>query len=285
MTERPGRLVLHAMGTEVTIDGPDALQMRQELVRLEAILTRFRESPVTRLNRAGRLRHPDPVLLGALSWAVEACRLSGGLVTPLVGCSMDWHGYRESWSEGVDWQVPEGEPPAIANCGQLEVSEAGIVLPDGAAIDLGGTAKSWIVERVAAGHQDVVIDAGGDVLIDSSKPHDVNLLGGAEDWHLEFPPGRWAVATSSVARRAWRGGHHLLDVRTGRPVKSRWVQATVLARSLKLAEVATKLLLMDAPIPDSLQVEGAWVVDETGTLVEHQMGEPHGTQRDLVPAG
>jgi len=274
------------MGTEVTIVAAGAPAIQREVRRLEAILTRFGDSQVARLNRTDRLEHPAPELVEALSWAVHVATLSGGLVTPLVGRAMEWHGYRESWHADVAWEAPTGTPPAVPPIDMLLVTPDEIVLPPGAAIDLGGTAKSWVVARAAAGHRDVVIDAGGDVLIDSPRPHEVDLPTVTEEWHLTLSPGRWGVATSSVARRAWRGAHHLIDPRTGRPVLSPRAQATAVGRSLELAEVATKLLLMGAPVPAALQVEYAWVVGHDGSLCEHRLeGEAHGADRSFVPAG
>jgi thiamine biosynthesis lipoprotein len=255
------------MGTTIMVQALEARRLVDELRRLEVLLTRFDPAGgVAHLNRAGRLSDPAPELVAAVRWAVEACRLTDGLVTPLVGRSLEWHGYAGSWSEGIDWLAREGEPPPVPPIEHLVVSAEEIILPPGAALDLGGTAKSWAVQRVAAGRDQVVIDAGGDVLIRSRAPSRVNLLGAAEPWYLELPPGAWAVATSNVTRRAWRGGHHLIDPRTGSPARGRWTQATVVGRSLVMAELATKLLLLGAPVPETLQVEQAWVVDKDGML-------------------
>jgi hypothetical protein len=49
---------------------------------------------------------------------------------------------------------------------------------------------------------------------------------------------RRAVATSSILRRRWAGGHHLLQPHTGRPAHSDIVQATVLADCGWRAEAA-----------------------------------------------
>src|SRR5690606_25824273 len=156
---------------------------------------------------------------------------------------------------------------------QLTVSHSEIVLPPGAAVDLGGTAKSWAVERVAAlldatrgPSPELLIDAGGDVLVRSSTGAEIDLLGAAKEWRVILPPGEWAIATSSITHRAWRGAHHLIDPRTGRPASGRWSQVTVVSASLRLAELATKLLLLGAPVPATLLVEQAWVVDHDGTL-------------------
>lgn len=274
-------LTFHAMGTTMSVSAPQAPAAETEFGRLEAILTRFADSTVTRLNRDGRLSDPPPELLEALRWAVDACELTGGLVTPLVGRSLEWHGYRESWREGAPWRAPQGEPPLVPGIGGLRSSRREIALPPGAALDLGGTAKTWAVERVAAlldarhaaeqpdagaGLPDLIIDAGGDVLVRSAVETEVDLLGAAEEWHIHLPAGTWGVATSSLSVRAWHGGHHLIDPRTGRPARGRWTQATVVGRSLRHAELATKLLLFGAPVPTSLGVEQAWLIDRDGAV-------------------
>jgi thiamine biosynthesis lipoprotein len=302
-------LTFRAMGTAVHVRAAEAVAAATEFGRLEAILTRFAESPVTRLNRDGYLSDPPPELLGALGWAVAACELTDGLVTPLIGRSLEWHGYRQTWREGAPWRAPHGEPPAVPPISGLTSSEREIVLPPGAAIDLGGTAKTWAVERVAAlldaryagvqraaaqqqaaaqqrvtGEQratgaempDLVIDAGGDVLVRSAAKTELDLLGAAEEWHIDLPPGTWGVATSSLTVRAWHGAHHLIDPRTRRPARGRWTQATVVARTLRHAELATKLLLFGASVPDSLGVEQAWLIDRDGSV--------RGTRRESVLA-
>jgi thiamine biosynthesis lipoprotein ApbE len=55
---------------------------------------------------------------------------------------------------------------------------------------------------------------------------------------LDLTPRHRAVATSSILRRRWAGGHHLLRPHTGRPAHSDIVQATVLADCGWRAEAA-----------------------------------------------
>ena len=71
--------------------------------------------------------------------------------------------------------------------------------------------------------------------------------------YLECPPGVWGVATSNTLERAWPGGHHLIDPRTGCPLESDLVQVTVIARALTDAEVLTKLAFLDEGRLDTFQ--------------------------------
>lgn len=267
-------LGFRAMGTEVRLRGAGAWRVALEIDRLEALLTRFRPSPLAALNATGRSSDPPAELVAALRWACEAARLSGGLVTPLVLRALEAQGYRRSWPD-VDAPAPARPfpvgtyPPSVPDLLALTVSDDEVALAPGAGIDLGGTGKSWIVERAAAAFEGTfVADAGGDVLVRSDAPVEVAVDGTAEPWHVALPPGRWGVATSSVARRAWHGAHHLIDPRTGLPARGPWVQATAVASSLAAAEVATKLVLLDATIPAALGIAGAWAVDAHGVVVD-----------------
>ena len=269
------QLRVAALGTEVSIVAADPFTVASELQRLAALLTRFQPSPLSRLNQNGRLKNPPVELLEALRWAVEAAHYSNGLVTPLIGRSMEWHGYRRSWP-AVDSPGPGRTPPPVPTLDQLLVTDREVVLPDGAALDLGGSAKSWIVERIAPQATSFVIDAGGDVLVDLPEEFELELAGAEASWHVRLPAGRWGVATSSISRRAWPGAHHLIDPRSGRPAVSRWRQATAVCRSLSHAEIVTKLLIFGAPLPAVLGMERAWVVDAAGQLYSWRPeGSPH----------
>lgn len=263
---------MRALGTDVAIEGCGAEDVAAEVARLEAILTRFRSSPLTELNTAGRLSHPPLELVEALRWALAVADASRGLVTPLVGPLLEWHGYGRSWPDVV---APRpGRPPAIASADEVHVRADLVVLPLGATLDLGGTAKSWIVERASERFRGpFVIDAGGDVWLDRPEPSEIEVdpVAGGAAWHLRLPPGRWGVATSSVLGRAWPGAHHLVDPRTRRPATGRWVQATVVARSLRLAEVASKLVLLDGPL-DGRRFEAAWASTADGRVFAHSPG-------------
>lgn len=263
---------MRALGTDVSIEGRGAKDVAAEIARLEAVLTRFRPSPLTVLNEAGRLADPPVELVEALGWALEVAVATDGLVTPLVGPLLAWHGYARSWP---DVEAPcTGLPPSIASAEEVDVRAELVDLPPGATLDLGGTAKSWIVERASERFRGpFVIDAGGDVWLDRSEPSEIEVdpVAGGAPWHLRLPPGRWGVATSSVLGRAWPGAHHLVDPRTRRPAAGRWVQATVVARSLRLAEVATKLVLLGGPLDDRV-FAAAWASTADGRVFAHTPG-------------
>jgi thiamine biosynthesis lipoprotein len=242
-----GHRTLRALGTEVTLEGADVDRAAAELLRLEALLTRFAPSPLTRLNAEGVLLRPPPELVAALRHALDVARRSGGLVTPMVLPALREAGYRDPWPAPA--RPGSGEPAPLADWRGVHLAKDRIALPFGAEVDLGGTAKSWIAERLSdALGAESLVDAGGDIVVRSGAGTavDVEDVSGSEPSQLLLPPGRWGVATSSVRRRAWPGGHHLIDPRTARPALTRFVQATVVHPSLCEAEVLAKLALFEA---------------------------------------
>ena len=85
-----------------------------------------------------------------------------------------------------------------------------------------------------------------------------------------LPPGRWGVATSGVVRRAWPGGHHLIDPRTGRPADTRFAQATAVHADLRRAETIAKLALLAPDGPGPLRDAAVLVAfDAAGTPWRH----------------
>jgi thiamine biosynthesis lipoprotein len=153
---------------------------------------------------------------------------------------------------------PEGPvgaaaPSPAARWREVAVDHAAgtIARPPGLRLDLGGSGKGHVADRVAAllaPARSWVVDCGGDV-----------RLGGAHDVHVAHPLGGppaarlrladMAVATSSVVRRAWRGEdgarrHHLLDPETGRPAWSGVLAATALAPTALEAETLAKVAVL-----------------------------------------
>ncbi len=264
MARALGTASIGALGTTVTITGINSEATLEELQHLEKVLTRFTDSPLTRLNRDGVLLNPPLELVEALKHALWVADWTGGLVTPTVLSALERAGYEHSWRPDADtaaWKNPGSETSsalilenpvtndaAFTDWRGIEVSADRIRLPAGVRIDLGGTGKTWIADRVSRMLDgDYLIDAGGDIVARQSAPftvavqHPFNL----EPLMLELPAGRWGVATSSTITRAWNGGHHLIDPRTGRPLESRFVQVTVVADRATIAEVITKLAFLD----------------------------------------
>jgi thiamine biosynthesis lipoprotein len=120
----------------------------------------------------------------------------------------------------------------------------------GGAIDLGGIAKGWLADRLAE-------RLGANVLVNLCG--DLYARGGGESgggWPVGFGDKTLLLkdlgaATSGTTKRAWAGGHHLIDPRTGRPAQSDLSEVSVLASTATDAEIYAKVALLlgsrDAP--------------------------------------
>jgi len=154
-------------------------------------------------------------------------------------------------------------------------------------------AKGWIADRalrLLAAARGVAVDADGDVAvrlapgdtmdIGVADPRDPSAMLGLLHLRAAVPwDATYGIATSGVSVHRWqRGAHHLIDPRTGRPAATDVVQATVLARSARDAEVLAKtavILGLD---------EGLTFLEAAGALaavVLTEQGECLATPRSL----
>ena len=260
-------IVLAASGDDLGAIENGFLLARQIIHQYEQRFTRFSEtSELAQINRAagGWFKSSDEMFLVLQ----EAYRLSidtDGLFNPAILPALKQVGYERSMDE-IRISPPRIEPPQVVEKHdfrliQLNVETKSILMPQGMQLDLGGIAKGWIAQQVAQqlakSSSAFAVSAGGDMFL-------INLPKGASDWEisLENPlapdqnlavlhvrPG--AVATSSITKRRWMHNghwqHHLIDPRTGRPVLTEYLSATVWAEKAVEAEVYAKVLLISGP--------------------------------------
>ena len=139
----------------------------------------------------------------------------------------------------------------------VEVGEDHVRVPEGAALDFGGIAKGWTVDRASELLTELpwaIVDAGGDLrLVGDYVP------GGGLEVAIEDPENpdlevirlrlsHGALATTSVTVRSWGPGlHQVIDPRTSLPAMTGIVQATVWAPTCTEAEVWSKAALLAGP--------------------------------------
>lgn len=261
---------LRAMNTEIGIwlwnasTGVNGVLMQaaHRFEEVEAELSRFRSSSgLSRLNAAaGQGPQPvSPLLWTVLTHALDAARRTRGMFDPTLLDQLRAAGYDRSFEllGGANRSATASGNSAWGwHCIHLDEASGLVELPAGYAIDLGGIAKGWTVDRVAvslARHGPVLVDAGGDIRAIGAP--------GGEPWPvaIEDPFDETsdcailaladsAVATSSIGRRRWQSGgqimHHLIDPRTGQPSDSDLHTVTVIAETTEVAEVAAKTVLM-----------------------------------------
>jgi thiamine biosynthesis lipoprotein len=221
---------------------------------LEDCLSRFRPaSELMRLNaQAGEWVAVSETLFANVAAAKHAARLSDGLFNPLVLPAMLANGYDRSF-EQITTPVVIAPPPAPDWRGiKLDAKTRRVRLPEGSGLDLGGVAKGWAAQTIAAElgtYGPALVDIGGDIAA-SGAPE------GATGWEVEIGSTGYHIAlrdacvvTSGTDYRRWQSSdgralHHLVDPRTGEPAQSDVVCATVAHPSGAAAEAYAKALLI-----------------------------------------
>jgi FAD:protein FMN transferase len=246
------RSSFRAMGVDVVVGGSGAElvhHVRRLVCAWEGIFSRFRaDSELNRVNAsAADVLVVSNTFARAVRAALAAARETDGLVDPTLGRALVAAGYDRDFAQlAVDeGRADEGVPGTWRS---LSLTGRLLSRPPGVLLDLNGVVKGMVVDDAVrllpAGS---FVSAGGDLA--ASGPLVVALPRGSS---VRLETG--GLATSGTTERRWtRGGvvqHHLIDARTGRPARSRWVEVTVAASSCLAADVAAKaafLLSDDGP--------------------------------------
>ena len=246
-----------------TLDAACAV-VRQELDAMDAACSRFRpDSDLSKVNRSAG----TPVRVGAgcmqaLQVACRAAERTGGAVDPTVGTAVCALGYDRDFDALVSAPPPSLPlPPPQPAIGWrsviLDPGRGTVVIPAGAALDLGATAKALCADRAAARiaaelGASAVVDLGGDVAVGGPSPEggwQVAVVESARHEVLPEPLGsdqdgadrpavtlwRGGLASSGTSVRTWVRGdrqlHHIVDPATGWPAAPVWQMVTVAAGS------------------------------------------------------
>lgn len=281
--------------------------VQREIDAIDAAASRFRpDSELSRLNAmngaGSRALAVSPLFAEAVSVAIRAADVSDGAVDPTLADRLVALGYDRDWDELVT--VPSGarlgrdarivvRRRRRARWREIEVASdpPRVSLPAGVELDLGATAKALAADRAAAAAHEaagtgVLVALGGDIATCGPAPADGWAIHATDD-HRDGAdaPGQTiaihsgAVATSSIATRRWvRDGqpmHHILDPRSGEPVRGPWRTASVAAATCvdaNIAATAAIVLGADAPawldahrlparlvaLDGAVHVQGAW---------------------------
>jgi thiamine biosynthesis lipoprotein len=276
----------NAIGTtwQVETDAPLPAHVREEITRLvedfDRSWSRFRsDSLVSELARAPGPRTAPPDTTVMLDAYVALATATSGAVNPLVGDALAHRGYDAAYS-----LVDRGARRSPGRWGEvLRWSDDEICLAEPATIDVGALGKGRLVDRVldaVGAHTEgpIVVDAGGDLAVRSGP-------GGpaAERVALEHPfdsrraIGVWRIAdaalcASAVNRRSWGDGlHHVLDARTGEPVRT--IAATwAVASDAMTADATATALFFDGGPAYAAGAGAQWVRMTTAGRVEWSPG-------------
>ncbi|MHB8240587.1 MAG: FAD:protein FMN transferase [Solirubrobacteraceae bacterium] len=284
-----GHASWEALGTSVVLRVTDPAMLSNaraavelELDAIDRACSRFRsDSELSCVNaRAGRPTTIGPLLMEALTLALQAAAASDGDVDPTLGRALELAGYDRDWSLLEPPGACGGRPPALTahvRSGWHEVvldpRSSTVLLPQGMRLDLGATAKAWAADRAANAAAETagcgaLVGVGGDIATAGDSPASGWQIKVTDD-HRAGPaaPGQTVsissggLATSSTAVRRWshagRTMHHIIDPRTGSPVQETWRTVSVCAAACIDANTAATVALVRAgAAPDWLAALG-----------------------------
>jgi thiamine biosynthesis lipoprotein len=272
------------MGTVVTLIAPRttgertfrsaAAKVEHVFRREDRRFSRFRpDSELSRVNAAaGQWIQVSRSFAILTERSLRAAAETDGLFDPTVLPALAAAGYDRDWAEVEARGVEEDEELAAIRrefaalmikhstaCGawrEIELDGSDLRIPEGAALDFGGIAKGWTVDRAAGKLPNLrwaIVNAGGDLRVVGTPPG-AGLDIGIEDPHdarveaFRLGLSAGALATTSVTVRAWgQGNHHVIDPRTSLPAMTEVVQATVWGETCTDAEVWSKAALLRGP--------------------------------------
>jgi thiamine biosynthesis lipoprotein len=257
-----------AMGTvlEITLVASDAVEARDaiarcfaETERLEAIFTTWREDGELALLNARAGQGPQPASPELVRILLDARRLSrdtGGTFDVSVGPVVSL--WREAERRGrlpSDAELAAARSRIGAQAFTVDEAAARVALATGAAIDLGGLAKGWTLDRLGEllarrGIDRALLNFGGSSLLALGPP-----LDGAF-WRAAVEEGPvLALLDTSVSISSSFGQHfavegrelaHIVDPRTGAPLERRQ-RAIVIAADGASAEAWSKAFVVLPP--------------------------------------
>jgi thiamine biosynthesis lipoprotein ApbE len=253
--------------------------VEHELDAIDRACSRFRgDSELSLLNaRGGCSTEISPLLTDALTLALRAAELTGGDVDPTIGHALELAGYDRDWrlleqptdEPGIEPGEPPGPPPVVSvrvragwRAVALDRTNGTVRVPTGVKLDLGATAKAWAADRAAAaaaraGGCGALVSIGGDIATCGDAPGVGWKIHVTDDHRSDCSaPGQTiaidsgGLVTSSTTVRRWRDHgqtmHHIIDPRSGVPVRSSWRTVSVAAATCADANIAATAALVRA---------------------------------------
>jgi thiamine biosynthesis lipoprotein len=273
-----------AIGTSWAIDTAEPLPSiaRDEVAalveRFDREWSRFRDDSTVSALASGRAAcvSAPPDADAMLSLYDELDAATAGAVNPLVGDALARLGYDARLT-----LTPSGAAqPAPSWRDTLAWGEGSLSVSTPSTIDVGALGKGRLVDLVldvvrAHVDGDVVVDASGDlaargapVRVALEHPYDPTLAIGA----VTVIDG--ALCASAINRRAWGDGlHHVLDARTGVPVRA-FAATWALTETAMRADALATALFFDGGPELAASWNAHWVRMHTDGRVEWSPGFP-----------
>ncbi len=287
-----------AMGTviEITLIGDNeeaankaSLQAFQEIKRIETLMSPWLDSSdVTRINRsAGKERvKVSPETFGVIQKAQEISELSEGGFDITIGP------LTELWREARKKTIPPSieevkEKLGLVNFKNIGIDPEGKVFlkKKGMAIDLGGIAKGYAVDRAfelvkSLGYKNLIVNAGGDLRVGglkSNQPWSIGIQNPRESQKLlaRISASDTVIATSGDYEKFFiyegKRYHHIFNPKDGFPTEG-CQSVTIVTKDCITADgLATAVFVLGAEKGYSLcqKLEGVdcIIVDKEGKII------------------
>jgi thiamine biosynthesis lipoprotein len=240
----------------VLVDGAaDASRALQDafagLDRVEASLTLYRESELTRLNETGGAAQASPDLGAVLAHALDVAAAASGAfdptAEPLVRATGGLGGPRRTLGDAERRRLL-----ATVGFGRVRFDRATgrVSLEPGTRLDFGGIAKGYAADEAlaalrAAGARSGLVDLGGSSL--GVFGRDASVYVRSPD---RGPEGPWASFRVRDRAVSSSGGDerpgHILDPRTGRPASRVLAASVVAATGIEADALATAVFVLGA---------------------------------------
>jgi thiamine biosynthesis lipoprotein len=265
------------------------LQAFQEIKRIETLMSPWLDSSdVTRINRsAGKERvKVSPETFEVIQKAQEISELSKGGFDITVGP------LTELWRKAREKKIPPPvedvkEKLGLVNFKNIETDQKGKVFlkKKGMAIDLGGIAKGYAVDRafdvlMSLGYKNLIINAGGDLRVGGLKnnqPWSIGIQNPRESQKLlaRISVSDTAIATSGDYEKYFiyqgKRYHHIFNPKDGFPTEG-CQSVTIIAKDCITADgLATAVFVLGAEKGYSLcqKLDGVkcLIVDKEGKTI------------------
>jgi thiamine biosynthesis lipoprotein len=258
-SSRLARRSFRAIGTTATVivripslvDSAESI-LRQEIDAIDRACSRFRpDSELEHLHaHAGASVTVSPLLFEALEVAVDVAERTQGAVDPTVGNAMSILGYDRDFDLVCDQpSLPPKLLGPVVGYGhvQLDGRTRTVRIPRGVRLDLGSSAKAFVVDRSATRIAEsletgVLVSVGGDIAVAGPPPPGGWPIGIAvessapeRDVDQVVAIREGGLASSSTAVRTWNVGtervNHIVDPSTGYAAPPYWTLVSVASES------------------------------------------------------
>jgi FAD:protein FMN transferase len=273
-----------AIGTPWSIETNRPLDTR-EIQEINAIIadftqafSRFQSDSLVQKARAEaptQLAFPASVVELYDTYA-QLEHLTEGAVNPLVGESLEHWGYDAHYSlKPATTKAPHPEPFAQT----VMRTGTSLTFAKPALLDVGAIGKGKLIdlvtEHLAQKHNQLVVEAGGDMRIITKDPYIVGLEHPADTSLIigSVELNNQSICASAPNRRAWGDGlHHIIDARTGRPSDSDIVATWVVADTATQADaLTTALFFTPATVLQQHFGDFTYIIMKKDAHVEHNM--------------